>query len=112
MSKYHSVRVYDPQYGTFDSKGEYERFKDLVLMEKAGLIAGLKRQVPYELAPARTRADGTKQRAVTYVADFRYLDKRTGEWVTEDYKGFRTDAYKIKRAWMYEKYKIDIKETT
>lgn len=109
-SKYKAVPI-DTADGHFDSMGEYARWEDLKLMQRGGLISGLKRQVKFELAPKRKTKDGKTERAVSYIADFRYFDTRTGECITEDFKGFHTKEYRVKKAWMYEKYGIEIKET-
>ena len=100
MSKYHAKKITDPRWGTFDSKGEYERWLELTMLEKGGQILGLKRQVKYELAPACVIL-GKKERAIWYIADFKYYDIAKGEWVVEDYKGVRTPVYKLKRRWLY-----------
>lgn len=110
MNKFKAVAI-DTEDGHFDSMGEYARWQDLKLLEKGGVISGLKRQVRFELAPKRKTKDGKTERAVSYIADFRYLDTRTGEWITEDFKGYRTKEYKIKKAWLFDKYGIEIKET-
>ena len=111
MSKYKNQRFYSPVYGTFDSKGEYERFRELTLMQQAGMIHSLKRQVPFELIPSCKLPDGKTQRAVFYVADFRYFDNSKNEWVTEDFKGTRTDVYKLKKKLMFWRWGIEIFET-
>lgn len=84
---------------TFDSKREADRWSELVLLQRAGAISDLERQVPIGLegqkGPILTDS-GEQQRR--YVADFRYLDRRTGAWVIEDAKGHPTDTYKLKRA--------------
>ena len=95
----------------FDSKAEAERYEDLLWLEKAGTIVGLKRQVPFEIIPALVLPDGTKWSRTEYVADFRYYDTRKREWVTEDVKGFKTDVYKLKRKLMYKEHGIVIYET-
>ena len=77
----------------------------LRILERAGKISNLQRQVKYELIP---KQDG--ERACTYVADFVYIDAN-GETVVEDTKGVRTDAYKIKRKLMLWVHQIKIKET-
>lgn len=74
----------------FDSKREARRYMDLWLMQRAGEIFGLRTQVKYELIPKQVHKDGTKERAVDYVADFVY--ERDGETVVEDSKGFRDTA--------------------
>ena len=89
----------------FDSKKEFYRWSDLKLLERAGKISNLKRQVKYELIP---KQDG--ERACTYVADFVYIDS-DGNTVVEDTKGVRTDAYRIKKKLMLWVHGIRIKET-
>lgn len=109
-SKYRAVPI-DTEDGHFDSMGEYARWQDLKLLQRGGVITGLKRQVKFELVPKQKTKDGKNVQPVDYVADFRYYDTRTGEWITEDFKGVKTDAYKIKKKLMLWKYGIEIKET-
>lgn len=110
MNKFKAVAI-DTKDGHFHSMGEYARWEDLKLLEKAGFISGLKRQFKIELAPKRKKEDGTTEHAVNYIADFHYLDNKTNEWVTEDFKGYKTKEYKVKKAWLFDKYGIEIKET-
>lgn len=105
-NKYGNKKVRLPDGTVYDSKKEYKRHMELMLLQMAGEISDLKRQVPYELIP---KQDG--ERAVTYVADFVYKDARTGEEVVEDCKGFKTDVYKLKRKMLRYKYGIKILET-
>lgn len=105
----------------FDSKKEYQRFCELSLLEKAGAIAELQRQVKYVLIPAQREPDregprGGKikgkliEKEVSYVADFVYHDLGNDEIVVEDTKGMRTDTYIVKRKMMLYFYGIKIKE--
>ena len=81
------------------------------MLEKAGEIRDLKRQVRHELLPAQRDNRGKLlERSVYYVSDFEYIDNRTGECVVEDVKGKRTADYIIKRKLMLWIYKIRIKE--
>lgn len=89
---------------TFDSKKEYYRYCDLMLLERAGEISDIKRQVRFELIPKQEN-----ERAVFYIADFVYYDKH-GRKVVEDSKGCRTKEYIIKRKLMLYRYGIKIKE--
>ena len=91
----------------FDSKKEAKRYQELLLMQRAGIITDLKRQVPYVLVPA-FNLNKKRYRAMTYIADFVY--KENGKEVVEDAKGFRTEVYKIKKKLMAYLYQIDIKE--
>ena len=94
---------------TFDSKREYGRYCELLLLERAGKISDLQRQVPYELIKAQYDGSRCVERACNYVADFVY--RENGKTIVEDCKGFRTDVYKIKRKLMLERYGIRIRET-
>lgn len=92
----------------FDSAKEARRYGELVLLEKAGHISCLKRQVKYELIPAQRMDGKVAERACTYVADFVYTEN--GETVVEDTKGFRTKDYIIKRKLMLYVHGIRIRE--
>ncbi len=105
----------------FDSLKEYSRYTELKLLERAGKIKELRRQVPYELIPAQREADvigkrgGVKkgaliERAVTYIADFVYYDCESGKEIVEDTKGMRTKEYIIKRKLMLHIHGIRIRE--
>lgn len=89
---------------TFDSIREAKRYKHLLFLQKIGEIAFLKLQVPYELNPGGTHS-------LVYIADFVYMEAKTGNWVVEDSKGMRTAAYRKKRRLMKKVHGITIKET-
>lgn len=93
---------------TFDSAKEARRYGELVLLERAGQVFDLKRQVKYELIPTQKIGGKVVERACTYVADFVY--KENGKTVVEDTKGFRTKDYIIKRKLMLFIHGIRIKE--
>lgn len=104
----------------FDSKREAKRWTQLRLLEKAGEISDLDRQVEFELIPVQKEPDRTGPRGgiirghviekrVAYVADFTYRD-RNGDLVVEDSKGFRTPDYVLKRKLMLWIHGIRIKE--
>lgn len=107
VSKYHSRKITKDGM-TFDSVKEYRRFCELSLLEKAGAIADLKRQVKFELIPSQ-RVDGkVAERPCTYVADFVYQEG--GRTIVEDTKGFKTKDYIIKRKLMLWVHGIRITE--
>lgn len=104
---------------TFDSLREYRRFCELSLLERAGRITDLRRQVKFVLVPAQYGPDsigkrgGVKrgkliEREVSYVADFVYA--QDGKQIVEDSKGFRTKDYIIKRKLMLWVHGIQVKE--
>lgn len=105
----------------FDSKKEARRWFELRLLEQAGEISNLRRQVDFELIPAQREPDGvgkrggkikghTIEQAVKYRADFVYQDIE-GNTIVEDCKGMRTKEYIIKRKLFLWRYGIRIKET-
>ena len=103
-SKYKNRRLTAPDGQVFDSVKEYHRWGCLRLLERAGAIKDLKRQVKFELIPRIG-----DERPCNYIADFTYIEN--GELVVEDVKGVRTDAYKIKKKLMLWVHGIRIKET-
>lgn len=105
MNKYGAKKVKAPDGQVFDSTKEFQRYGVLRLLERAGKISNLRRQVSFELIPKQKG-----ERACTYIADFVYTDEK-GDLIVEDSKGFRTDAYKIKRKLMLWVHGIRIKET-
>lgn len=94
----------------FDSKKEANRYKELLLLEKAGAIKDLRMQVKFTLIPAqRDEATGEViERECSYKADFVYSEGE--KTVVEDVKGFRTKEYIIKRKLMLWRYGIRIRE--
>lgn len=108
-SKYHAKKTVVDGI-TFDSKREANRYGELKLLERAGAIKGLHRQVRYELIPAFD-AGGKHYRPTSYVADFVYTDCKTGEKIVEDCKGYRTDVYRLKAKLFAHKFGVAILET-
>lgn len=108
MSKYNSKKtVVDGQ--KFDSKKEANRYQELLLLEKAGVIKNLSRQVKFVLIPSQRDENGKViERECSYKADFVY--EEGGKTVVEDVKGFRTKEYIIKRKLMLYQYGIRIRE--
>lgn len=108
MSKYHSTPT-EVNGIRFDSKREANRWAELRLMERAGQIQKLKRQVKYLLIPSQYRDGKCIEREASYIADFVYI--KAGHLVVEDCKGFRTPEYKIKKKLMLQLYDIRLVET-
>lgn len=108
VSKYYNKKViYDGIM--FDSIKEKNRYIELKLMERAGLIKNLKLQYEFELQPAFTLKN-KKIRKISYIADFYYFDNKLNDYVVEDTKGMRTEVYKIKKKMFEYRYKKEIKE--
>lgn len=92
----------------FDSIKECQRYCELKLMQRAGVISDLQMQVSFELIPSQ-RVDGkVVERAVNYIADFVY--QQNGLKVVEDTKGYKTPEYIIKRKLMLWVHGIRIRE--
>lgn len=123
-SKYKSRKVTIGGF-TYDSQKEARRFRELSLLERAGKITELQRQVRFELIPAQYESyerysertgkrlkDGKRciEQSCVYVADFVYFEN--GQKVVEDTKSnpTKTADYIIKRKLMLWVHGIRIKE--
>jgi hypothetical protein len=73
----------------FDSQAEARRWAELKLLERAGVINALQRQVTFPIV-----WNGTK--ICSYRADFVYNDHVSGKQIREDVKGMITPEYRIK----------------
>lgn len=127
--KYHNKKTYTSDGILHDSKREANRWAELCLLQRAGKISELDRQVRFELIPAQYEEIYTGEfyqrgarkgepklervcleKSLVYVADFVYKDHETGQTVVEDTKGQRTKEYIIKRKLMLYLKGIKIKE--
>lgn len=86
----------------FDSRKEARRYRELTLLAATGELTGLKLQVPFEII-----VNG--QKVCTYRADFTYTDK-SGQFVVEDAKGYKTPEYRLKKKLVNACHGIEIKE--
>lgn len=110
----------------FDSVKEARRWFELCLLEKAGEITDLRRQVEFPLLPTQ-REESTEvykrgenkgkpkpgkviEKPVVYIADFVYKHTATGKIIVEDTKGFKTKEYILKRKMLLYFHKIKIRE--
>lgn len=92
----------------FDSEKEYARWCELKLLQKAGVISELQRQVKFELQPS-FYFNGKKIQAINYIADHTYYDQ-DGNYIVEDVKGVKTREYINKKKQMMYIHNIEIKE--
>lgn len=105
----------------FDSKAEMKRYAELTLLERAGEIAALRRQVKFPLIidghPVLIRSERYPNgRACVYRADFAYKEVAgASDWpipeTIEDLKGFCTDIARLRIAVVEAIYGIRIKIT-
>ena len=110
MSKYGNKRTVVDGI-TFDSNAEARRWIDLRLMEKAGEISGLERQVKIELVKG-VRLHGSKRARppMRLIVDFAYTQK--GKQVWEDTKGMETPLSRAKRHMALALHHIDVRTTS
>ena len=105
----------------YDSKKEMRRHQELLLLEDAGRIKDLRRQVKFVLIPSQREMVLKKgvlkpgkvlERECSYVADFCY--EENGQTVVEDVKGCKKGAgyamFSIKRKLMLHVYGIRVRE--
>lgn len=111
MSKYGNRKTTVDGFG-FDSAKEARRYTELALLQRAGEISDLRRQVTFWLIPAQYMGGKLVERPVGYVADFVYVDNKTGKTVVEDVKSkaTKTPVYIIKRKLLLQNYGIRIVE--
>ncbi len=101
ISKVHSIDGIK-----FDSRRELNRYLELKLLERAGVITDLELQprIPIVIGDVPVLMKSKRYpngRHLTYVGDFRYLDLELKLTILEDVKmesGHLPDVYKVKRA--------------
>ena len=111
MNKYRNKKVIFDGI-TFDSIKEKNRYIELKLMERAGLIKDLKLQYEFELQPAFI-LNKKKIRKISYIADFYYFDNELNDYFVEDVKSEITKkdkTYCLKKKMFEYRYKKEIKE--
>jgi len=97
----------------FASMKEARRYKELMLLARAGEITHLVLQPRFDLwaaTPMRGGYHGIKC-VGAYVADFQYRDQRIeGVTVVEDVKGMKTPMYRLKKKMAEACHCIEIRE--
>lgn len=127
MNKYRNRQIeYNGE--KYDSVKEYRRHDELKLLERAGKITGLQRQVKFVLIPKQCeestevfkrgknkglpKPGKTLETEIAYYADFVY--QQDGKQIVEDVKGYKGGAayaiFTIKRKLMLHFHGIRIKE--
>lgn len=85
----------------FDSRKEARRYKDLLLLERAGVILHLEIHPHYllEVVALDGKSRGEVILCGRYTADFRYIDVERHTVVVEDVKSkaTRTTAYRLRK---------------
>lgn len=103
---------------SFDSRKEARRYKELLILLRAGEIRELHLQEHFTLTRPYKLPSGEMVKREEYVADFVYQRRKATldgslcwQTVVEDVKGVRTTEYLHKRNRMQEVYGITIDET-
>lgn len=108
MSKYYSKKVIVNNI-KFDSKKEANYYLKLKVLERAGIIKDLELQKEYILQD-KFKLNNKTIRKITYKADFSYTSASDDKLHIVDVKGFKTEAYKLKKKLFEYKYGIEIEE--
>ena len=104
MTKYNAKKT-EINGITFASRLEGERFKQLMLLQKAGEITDLQLQPELQIFEGYVNCyDGMKHRSRFYVGDFKYLDLKTRQWIIEDTKGLETPEFRLKWEYVQSEY--------
>lgn len=90
----------------FDSMLEAQRYTELRLMQRTGLIKDLILQPEYELQPS-FKKNGKTYRRIVYKADFSYVRVKDGKIIVEDVKGAVLPVYALKKK-MFEYHYPDL----
>lgn len=110
--KYHNTKTVADGI-KFDSKLEAERYGQLKILERAGVIRALELQPSFDLLPS-FRKNGKTWRKTVYKADFRYILAKDDRIIIEDVKGSTaviTDVFRLKQKmfeYKYPEYTISI----
>jgi len=90
----------------FDSLKERARYIVLKYLEKEGEIKNLEHHVEFLL-------ESNDKKVCNYIADFTYIQTKSGNLIVEDTKSPATRKlapYRLKKKMMAAQYKIEIKE--
>jgi len=83
----------------FDSKGEARHGEELRYRELAGEISELQFHLRFKL--------GRDPHIIEAEVDYVYLEG--GVWQYEDFKGYQTATSRVKIAWLWSEYGIEVK---
>jgi hypothetical protein len=112
QNKYRNKKI-ETVDGKFDSKKEFNRWRDLQALWNGGQIENLERQVRFYFKCNTVLINGKEiklpyQLFRYYVADFVYLEN--GIKIVEDAKGARLNSFKRQKLLMKLVYGIEVKE--
>lgn len=105
MQKYRAIKT-EYRGIVYDSKFEAEMAYKLDMMQRAGHIKDLERQVRFILLDAYINNKGEKIRPISYIADFVYYDIKKKKRIVMDTKSpaTRTAEYLLKKKMFEYRY--------
>jgi hypothetical protein len=97
---------------TFASKAEMNRYLELKMAERAGVIFDLRCQPKFLLIDPFYHPLIGQFKGLNYLADFGYFEKKNPKKeIIEDVKGHITEIYSLKRTLLVKRYPdIDFRE--
>jgi hypothetical protein len=101
-SKYNNVKT-EVDGIIFDSKKEAARYSKLKDGMAAGEISTLELQKDFSIFINEIKI-------CKYLCDFYYFNTRTGLWVVEDVKGYKTPLYRLKKKLVEASWGVKIVE--
>lgn len=104
-TKYNAIKT-EYRGVVYDSKLEARKAYELDMLERAGRISNVRRQVRFILQEDYLNNKGEKVRPISYVADFVYYDHKLKKDVVLDTKSpaTRTPVYRVKKKIFEYKY--------
>jgi hypothetical protein len=108
--KYGNIKTEYDGY-VFDSMLEQTRYQQLSVWEMSGEITDLVVHPKYKLLDGVRLPSGKKQQAVTWSADFEYIDVDSGEKIIEDVKSPQTaakDGFRLRVKMFQLRYGIEV----
>lgn len=88
---------------SFDSKKEANRYYELKILEKAGVIKDLELQKKF-IIQDKIKTNQGIIREINYIADFYYFDVDLNKYVIEDVKAIKTKDFILKFKFILNKY--------
>lgn len=105
-NKYNAIKT-EADGIVFDSKFEAEKWNELKMLERIGIIKDLQRQVRFILLDEYVNNKGEKIRPISYIADFCFFDMKKKQNMVMDTKSVATkniEVYRIKKKLFEYKY--------
>ena len=107
--KYKNKKVKYGDEPIFDSIKEFSEWIKVKRVEQANAgISNVRRQVTYELFPRTTLEHGCIMPKTSYIADIVYWDDVKEGDIVVDVKGVKTQLFKRKAKWFFQRYKKNI----